>query len=78
MNDLVKMSTLSPGERATVCEISRSSDLRRRFFDVGLINNSEIECVCVSPMGDPKAYMIKGAIIAIRARDACRVLVRRI
>lgn len=78
MNDLVKMSALLPGERAKVCEISRCSDLRRRFFDVGIINNGEIECVCTSPMGDPKAYLIRGALIAIRARDASCVLVRRI
>ena len=41
----------------------------RRFTDIGLIENTLVECVGESPAGDPKAYLIRGAVIAIRNED---------
>ena len=52
MNGITEMSVLTLGERAKIYDISRESDLRRRFFDIGLTKDSEIECVGISPMGD--------------------------
>lgn len=84
MNDInananaISLSALSAGERARVLEVSRESALRRRLFDVGLTEGGEVECVGVSPMGDPKAYFIRGAVIAIRNRDAHYVRVQRV
>ena len=72
----IPLSALSVGESAEVLSISRQSPLRRRLFDVGLIEGGRVECVSVSPMGDPKAYLIGGAVIAIRGCDACHVSVR--
>ena len=77
MNELISMDSLRVGEKAIVDNISRESKMRRRFFDIGLTKDSNVECVGVSPMGDPKAYLIKGAVIAIRAADSIGVLVRR-
>ena len=38
--------------------------MRRRLLDIGLVEGTRVECVGVSPMGDPAAYCIRGAVIS--------------
>ena len=66
---------LAPGERARVRALRMSGSMRRRLLDLGLVEQTEIECVGRSPLGDPSAYEIRGAVIAIRAADGADVLV---
>ena len=75
MNGLYKLSDLKQGEKALVFQINSKSEIARRFRDIGLINGTEISCIHKSPLGDPAAYMIRGALIAIRSEDADTVLV---
>ena len=49
------------------------SAMRRRLFDLGLVPGTAVTCTAVSPAGDPAAYLIRGAVIAIRGRDAAGV-----
>ena len=58
------------GEKAFIAQISETSTIIRRLLDLGLIPGTKIECVLVSPAKNPKAYMIRGAVIAIRNEDA--------
>ena len=41
-----------------------------RLLDTGLIPGTRVTCTAVSPAGDPAAYLIRGAVIALRGRDA--------
>lgn len=66
----LKLSELQLGEKGCVTEISKDCSITRRLLDIGLIPGTKIECVLVSPMKNPKAYMIRGAVIAIRNEDA--------
>ena len=75
MNGLYKLSDLKQGEKALVFQINSKSEIARRFRDIGLINGTEISCIHKSPLGDPAAYRIRGALIAIRSEDADTVLV---
>ncbi|MBO5670972.1 MAG: ferrous iron transport protein A [Clostridia bacterium] len=68
---VIPMHGLSPGERGTVKAITLTGSMRRRLQDVGLIPGTPVECVGKSPLGDPSAYLIRGAVIALRASD-CR------
>ena len=65
------LNDLETGERALIYKISTNGSMRQRFLDIGLIENTVVECVCKSPSGDPKAFLIRGAVIAIRSED-CR------
>ena len=49
--------------------------MRRRLQDIGLIEGTEVECVQKSPAGDPVAYRIRGALIALRSEDSSNILV---
>lgn len=52
--------------------------MRRRLLDLGLVPGTRVECVGQSPGGDPKAYLIRGAAVAIRSEDARTVTMRRV
>lgn len=47
----------------------------KRFQDLGLVKGTAVKCVLKSPLGDPKAYKIRGAVIAIRKEDAKKIMV---
>ena len=49
----------------------------RRLLDIGLIEGTDVACLQKSPAGDPVAYMIRGAVIALRAEDSANILVDR-
>ncbi len=73
MNSLDK---IKPGEHAVISKLNISGNMRRRLLDIGLIENTEVECVGKSPAGDPLAFLIRGAVIAIRSEDCCGITVR--
>lgn len=70
------LSSLKPGEKAIVSELKSDSDMRRRLLDIGLIKDTQIECVGKSPLGDPSAYLIRGAVIAIREDDGKKIMLQ--
>ncbi|MGI6264304.1 MAG: FeoA family protein [Acutalibacteraceae bacterium] len=71
----IPLSALTPGQTASVCRVSPESRLQRRLLDIGLIEHTPVTCLQVSPGGDPVAYGIRGAVIALRREDAAGVLV---
>ena len=70
MNNTFTMDKLEVGQSAAVIKINTAGDMRRRFIDLGLIEGTIVNCVGKSPAGDPKAFLIKGAVIAIRKEDS--------
>jgi DtxR family Mn-dependent transcriptional regulator len=66
------LNNLSPGERGLVVSLSprlRGAD-RRRMMDLGILPGTIIEVEMTSPSGDPTAYKIRGALIALREEQA--------
>ena len=70
------LNDIEVGERVVVEELKTVGAMRRRLLDIGLCGGTAVECVGRSPMGDPSAYLIRGAVIAIRACDCRGVIVR--
>lgn len=68
---------IKPGQSCIVEGLTATGAMRRRLLDIGLVQQSRVSCVGKSPGGDPSAYLICGAVIAIRASDARTVLVKR-
>ena len=71
------LDELNVNEMALVKKISNYSNLKQRLTDIGIIEGTKIECVIESPSKNPKAFMIKGAVIAIRNEDAKFIEVER-
>jgi len=72
-----KLSELEQGNRALVLDIDADDSMRRRLQDLGLIRGTEVVCVKKSPLGDPVAFRIRGAVIALRREDSSRVQIQR-
>lgn len=70
------LADVRPGETALVGLILSTGSIRRRLLDIGLIENTRVECVGHSPAGDPTAFLIRGAVIALRTEDCRNILVR--
>ena len=66
---------LQPGQEAVVQALEVSGSLRRRLLDLGLVENTPVRCLGRSILGDPSAYLIRGTVIALRARDSRRIRV---
>lgn len=75
MRDNIRLTNLKKGQKAVVAGLSAYDDMRRRLQDIGLIEGTVVECLGKSPMGDPTAFLIRGAVIALRSEDSGRVLV---
>ena len=69
------LNDIALGERARVLSQRTSGGIRRRLLDMGLVEGTEVECVGKSPGGDPKAFLIRGAVIAIRSEDCADILI---
>lgn len=70
------LGDLAEGEYAQVESLCTAGTMRRRMQDIGLIRGTGVSCVLKSPAGDPAAYEIRGALIALRREDARKVLVK--
>jgi len=77
-NNFISLNCLLPGSLAKVKFINAEGVYRRRLLDLGLVADTEIEAVKKSPFGDPVAYRIRGALIALRSDEAVLILVENI
>ena len=66
------LSDLPLGQRARVVALAPGlrGQERRRLLDLGLLPGTEVTAELRSPSGDPTAYRIRGATIALRAEQA--------
>ena len=74
MGKIISLREMEPGQRARIKEITATGSIRRRLLDIGLVEGTEIKCVGKSPAGDPSAFYIRGAVIALRSEDSSNVL----
>ena len=72
-NKMCFLHQLKIGQTATVVKLHHKGSMRRRLQDMGLVEHSTVKCVGKSPFGDPRAYLISDAVIALRRRDAAYI-----
>lgn len=60
-----------------ITSLSAQGTIKRRLLDIGLVDNTEVQCILDSPSKDPKAFLIRGAVIALRNEDCQNVLIRK-
>ena len=73
------LAFLKPRESGQVLRISQACRglERRRLMDLGVVPDTVIEAEMRSPSGDPTAYRIRGAIIALRREQADQIYISR-
>ncbi len=64
------LNLLQTGRSATITKIHSKNAERRRMFDLGILPGTRIENVMPSPLGDPIAYRVRNAVVALRTEQA--------
>jgi len=74
-----RLSSLSENETAKIIGISKEcrGENRRRLLDLGFVKGADISIDLLSPLQNPKAYLIKGTSIALRNSQASHILIQK-
>jgi DtxR family Mn-dependent transcriptional regulator len=78
-NEMTRLTALSPGDSAEVVALAATcrGAQRRRLLDLGVVPGTRVTSELRSPSGDPTAYRIRGALIALRHDQAHQIFVHR-
>lgn len=71
----INLTELSVGKTGKVKSLLNTGLSRRRLLGLGLIPNTIVTTERKSPSGNPIAYNIRGAVIALRKEEAKNVIV---
>jgi len=63
------------GDKGIIKKMEAKENIKRRLLDIGLTEGTNVECVLESPFKNPLAYLIRGAVIAIRKEDCKNIIV---
>ncbi len=74
----IPLSELPVGITVQISDLRNTGLSRRRMMDLGFIPGTSIEILRKSPLGDPTAYRIRGAAIALRKEEAANIFVKPI
>jgi ferrous iron transport protein A len=72
------LDELPRDDRAVVTRLDIAGPQRRRLMDLGLLPGIEVRADRTSPLGDPTAYSVRGAVIVLRRSQACAIHVERL
>ena len=65
------LDALPVGRGARVCRLDAAGMQRRRLLDLGFVPGAAV--TALQAWGDPVAYGIRGAVIALRQEDAAAI-----
>lgn len=68
---------LKLGEKGIIGKTELSGALKTRLIELGFTENEQIECVLVSPLGDPIAFRVCDLVMALRREDAEHILLKK-
>jgi Fe2+ transport system protein FeoA len=69
----MRLHALEPGACGRVLAIRSHGLTRRRLLDLGVTPGAVIERAFTSPLGEPVAYRVRGALIALRPEQTREV-----
>jgi Fe2+ transport system protein FeoA len=69
------LDQLPTGPQARVTAMQLTGAERRRMMDLGILPGAAIEVALENPLGDPTAYRVRGAVIALRREQARQIQV---
>lgn len=75
MKQITTLDKIDLKRSVTVIRLDVDGYKRRSFINVGILPGTQIQKVRISPLGEPAAYMIRGALIALRPEDAAKIIV---
>ena len=77
MTNTLTLADLTPGQRAAIESLTAPPRQSRRLLELGFCPGCPVECLQAAPWGDPVAYGVCGAVIALRLADARQIRIHR-
>jgi ferrous iron transport protein A len=71
----ITLDNLPIGYYGEVLTLNNTGPSRRRLLDLGLTPKTIVKTERISPLGDPIAFNIRGAIIALRKEEAKNIII---
>ena len=78
METMETLDRLAVGQQASIVCLDAPGEFRARLMALGFVPGGSVRAVLESPWGDPVAYEVCGAVIALRRSDARQVAVTRV
>lgn len=72
------LNNLFVGEEAVIKKINLSGSIKRRLLDIGLVPGTRVKCLFFSPFNNPKAYGVRGSVIALRNDESKNIMVEKL
>lgn len=72
----MNLNELEMNNKAKILNINCKENIKRRLLDLGMVKGTDIKPVLVSPSGDPKAFEVRGSLIAIREDDTRQIEIK--
>lgn len=72
---VVDLNQLPLDRNGIIQELNCDGNIKRRLLDMGLVKGTNIKPILISPSKDPRAFEVRGSIIAIREEEAKRISV---
>ncbi len=69
------LDRLPVGRTAAVAAVAADPAQCRRLMELGFVPGAAVSAVQASPWGDPVAYGVCGAVIALRRADARQIAI---
>ena len=65
------LADLSVDDSAVICDCNTT--FNQRLNDLGFVSGSVIWCRFIAPAGTPRAFEVKGSVIALRLSDCQKI-----
>ena len=69
-----RLCDVAVGQTARIACLTSPAGIRRRLLDVGFTEGTSVTCLFAGPSGEPRAYRIRGAVMALRHEDAKTII----
>ncbi len=73
----MNLNELKMETRGKIKEIKCQENIKRRLLDLGFIKGTSIKPVLISPLGEPRAFEVRGTLIAIRKEDTEKIEIEK-
>ncbi len=74
----VRLSELTPGQRARVVGVDAHAEVGRRILEMGLTPGIAVQMLGAAPLGDPLVFEVRGYRLSLRKAEAALVEAERL
>ena len=74
----LKLSDLTPGEKAIISDCSTDHLNDPRLSEMGMVEGTEVQFIKKAPLGDPIQLKLRGYFLSIRQEDARQIEVEKV